>query len=163
MISNPNTHRATFNTNFGKRMQEFCLFVKLVEAGPQWPNVKNLSIQSPEMHGGLSRAVIRKVEQGTLRTLSTYSKYFFTATGTMRGHWFANVTSLSLRRQSRKDWLWVSPATDPVIAGLDRALLTNINTSFPKLESLVVYDGILDDRSSNEPFANGAMAVSVGK
>ncbi|PNP60688.1 hypothetical protein FNYG_14602 [Fusarium nygamai] len=161
MISNPNIHRVAFNTDFGERMKEIRLFVKLVEAGPRWPNVKNLSIQSPEMHGGLTRAVVRKLEQGALRTLSTYSNFFFTTAGTMPGPWFANVTSLSLRRQARKDWLWVSPFSDSVIAGLDADLLTQIHTSFPKLESLVLYDGILDDRSGNGPLANSTIVVLV--
>ncbi|KAG5759630.1 hypothetical protein H9Q72_012242 [Fusarium xylarioides] len=159
IISNPNLHRVAFNTHL-KDFKEICLFMDLVEAGPPWPNVKNLSIKSPDDDAGLIRALIHKLEEGTLQTLSTCSNIFLTPRR-MRDSYYANVISLSLRRWARQDWLWLSRHNDPVIAGLDVGVLNTIHTWFPQLESLVLYDGFMDHSSSSGSLANGAMVVRV--
>ncbi|KAF4437617.1 hypothetical protein FACUT_5549 [Fusarium acutatum] len=127
----------TFDVQAFDTPRKIFLFMDLVEAGPQWPNVKNLSFQSPIVNAGAIGAVIRKLEGGTLQS--------------------PPVLRSSL--QGRKDWWWLSLHRDPVIAGLDQDLLARIHISFPQLESLVLYDRFLDDGSSSRPLANSAMLM----
>lgn len=161
IISNPNLHRVNFRTHL-EGLKEIHLFRQLVEAGPQWPNVKNVSFQTPPNSSEVIRAVIQKLEEGTLQTISSCFGLFF-AKDHMRDSYFANVTALSLRRQDRKDWSWLSRYRDPVIAGLDEDLLACVHRSFPQLESLVLYDGFLDDKTRRRPLADGAKFVSADK
>lgn len=161
IISNPNLHRVNFRTHL-EGLKEIHLFRQLVEAGPRWPNVKNLSFQTPPNSSEVIRAVVQKLEEGTLQTISSCFGLFF-ARDYMRDSYFANVTALSLRRQGRKDWSWLSRHRDPVNAGLDGDLLACVHISFPQLESLVLYDRFLDDKTRSRPLASGVMLVSVGK
>ncbi|KAI7764993.1 hypothetical protein LZL87_005706 [Fusarium oxysporum] len=158
IISNPNLHQVTFNT-YLERFKEVSLFMKLVEAGPQWTDVKNLSFQSPSDNAGVIGAVIQKLENGELQRISACPEIFYVTQSILHSH-FSNVTSLSLRRQGRKDWR-ISRQRDPVIAGLDEDLLDTIHRSFPQLESLVLYDGILDDCTSSGPLTSGVMLARI--